>query len=82
LFCDADRLEALRQEQIALKKDEIGYDRHCRYLSEEEKARNLAEGKPYVIRLKIPLEGITVFHDALLGQIEWKTMTSIPILCS
>ena len=71
-FCDAERLEKLRQQQIAEKKDEIGYDRHCRFLSEEERARNIAEGKPYVIRLKIPLEGTTVFHDDLLGDIEWK----------
>ncbi|MFI3258428.1 MAG: glutamate--tRNA ligase family protein, partial [Spirochaetales bacterium] len=33
---------------------------------------NLDAGKPYVIRLKIPLEGTTRFHDALLGDIEWK----------
>ncbi|MEN6491382.1 MAG: glutamate--tRNA ligase, partial [Rectinema sp.] len=26
----------------------------------------------YVIRLKIPLDGTTVFHDSLLGRIEWK----------
>lgn len=71
-FCDADRIEKLRQEQIAEKRDEIGYDRHCRNLPEEERARNLAEGKGYVIRLKIPLEGVTTFHDHLLGQIEWK----------
>ncbi len=71
-FCDAERIEKLRQEQIAEKKNEIGYDRHCRYLSEEERARNLAEGKAYVIRLKIPLEGVTTFHDHLLGWIEWK----------
>lgn len=71
-FCDAERIEKLRQEQIAEKKDEIGYDRHCRNLSEEEHARNLAEGKGYVIRLKIPLEGVTTFRDHLLGQIEWK----------
>lgn len=71
-FCDAERLEKLRQEQISAKKDEIGYDRHCRALSPEERARNIAEGKPYVIRLKIPLEGVTVFEDELLGRIEWK----------
>jgi len=71
-FCDAGRLEHLRQEQMAQKTDEIGYDRHCRNLSKEEIAQNTAEGKSYVIRLKIPLDGITVFNDHLLGQIEWK----------
>ncbi|MGB9684925.1 MAG: glutamate--tRNA ligase [Rectinema subterraneum] len=71
-FCDSERLEKIRQEQIAAKKDEIGYDRHCRYLPKEELERNIAEGKPHVVRLKIPLEGVTVFHDRLLGTIEWK----------
>ncbi|GAB6275973.1 MAG: glutamate--tRNA ligase [Rectinema sp.] len=71
-FCDSERLEKLRQEQIAAKKDEIGYDRHCRSISKEERERNVAEGKSYVIRLKIPLDGTTVFHDSLLGRIEWK----------
>jgi glutamyl-tRNA synthetase len=71
-FCDAERLEKLREEQIAAKKDEIGYDRHCRSLSKEEREHNIAEGKPYVIRLKIPLDGVTVFEDDLLGRIEWK----------
>lgn len=71
-FCDSERIEKLREEQIAEKKDEIGYDRHCRNLSKEERERNITEGKDYVIRLKIPLEGVTVFRDSLLGQIEWK----------
>lgn len=71
-FCDSERLEKLRQEQIAAKKDEIGYDRHCRSLSKEEVTRYLEEGRPHVIRLKIPLEGVTVFRDRLLGEIEWK----------
>ena len=49
-----------------------GYDRHCRNLTQEEIDANIAAGKPYVIRLKVPLEGTTVFHDVLLGTIEWK----------
>src|SRR5690606_39696854 len=49
-YCTPERLEALRKEQIARKEDP-GYDRHCRNLSPEERARNEAEGKPFVIRL-------------------------------
>lgn len=81
-FCDAERLEKLRREQISAKKDEIGYDRHCRTLTKEERERNIAEGKPHVIRLKIPLDGVTVFEDELLGRIEWKNedITPDPVL--
>ncbi|MDO4515842.1 MAG: glutamate--tRNA ligase [Bacillota bacterium] len=41
----------------------------CRSLSPEEVAANLAAGKPYVIRQKIPAEGTTTFHDASFGDI-------------
>ena len=70
-FCDSERLERIRKIQTENKMPP-GYDRHCRSLTEDEIKENLAAGKPYVIRLKVPLEGKTVFHDHLLGDIEWK----------
>ena len=45
------------------------YDGRCSRLSEEEIAANLAAGKPYVIRQKIPREGKTTFHDEIFGDI-------------
>lgn len=71
-FCDSERLESIRKIQ-AEKKMSQGYDRHCRNLSPEEIKKNLEQGKPYVIRLAVPLEGSIQFHDELLGDIEWKT---------
>lgn len=70
-FCDEERLERIRKIQT-VNKMPPGYDRHCRGLSAEETEKNLAEGKPYVIRFAMPLEGTTVFDDMLLGRIEWK----------
>ena len=70
-FCDAERLERIRKIQTE-NKMAPGYDRNCRHLTPEEVQKNLAEGKPYVIRLKVPMEGKTVFHDHILGDIEWK----------
>ena len=70
-FCDEDRLNRIRAIQTKNKMPP-GYDRNCRHLTDEEVQANLASGKPYVIRLKVPLEGVTRFHDALLGDIEWK----------
>ena len=46
-----------------------GYDRHCRDLPEEEIQKLLAEGVPYVIRQKMPIEGETTFTDAVYGEI-------------
>ena len=46
-----------------------GYNRRCRNCSPEEVEKNLAEGKPYVIRQKMPLTGETTFFDILHGNI-------------
>lgn len=46
-----------------------GYNRHCRNLSKEQVEQALKEGKSYVIRQKIPLEGTTTFHDEVYGDI-------------
>lgn len=65
-FCSKERLDSLHKEgEIG-----AGYDRHCRDLSKEEVEKNLAEGKPYVIRQKMPLEGVTGYDDAIFGHIE------------
>ncbi len=67
-FCTPERLSKLRERQIAMKQAP-GYDRHCRNLTDEEVKQKLAEGAPYVIRLKMPYEGDTVVHDELRGDI-------------
>ena len=70
-FCDSERLDRIRKIQTE-NKMAPGYDRNCRHLTPEEVKANLDAGKPYVIRLKVPMEGVTKFHDHLLGDIEWK----------
>ena len=45
------------------------YDGRCSRLSPEEIQANLDEGKPFVIRQKIPREGKTAFHDEIFGDI-------------
>lgn len=70
-FCTEERLEGVRKAQTE-SKGSLGYDRHCRSLGREEISENLASRKPFVIRLAVPLEGSTRFHDELLGDIEWK----------
>lgn len=71
-FCDEERLGRLREDQALAKTGEQGYDRHCRSLGRDEVAASIATGRNHVIRLKIPTEGKTIFHDRLLGTIEWK----------
>ena len=63
-FCTKERLEKLHEE------DSLGgYDRHCRNLSSEQIEESLKAGIPYVIRQKMPLEGITTYTDAVFGEI-------------
>jgi glutamyl-tRNA synthetase len=62
----------------------VGYDRHCRYLTDAERAAYEARGITPVIRLKAPLEGETSFHDVLFGDItvENKTLDDLVLLKS
>jgi glutamyl-tRNA synthetase len=52
-----------------------GYDRRARQLTPEDWARLDAEGKPYVIRLKVPLDEETVFEDMVRGTIRVRNDT-------
>jgi len=63
-FCTKERLEKLHEEDAV-----GGYDRHCRNLSQEQIDKNLKDGIPFVIRQKMPLEGITSYTDAVFGEI-------------
>lgn len=50
-------------------KDTLGYDGHCRHLSKEEIEQNLKDGKPYVIRQKIPNNIDIHYKDMVFGKI-------------
>ena len=65
-------------EKAESEEDSGEFDRAddpCRNLSEEEVAANLAAGKPYVIRQRIPHEGTTTFHDVSFGDITVENKT-------
>ena len=65
-------------EKAESEEDSGDFDRAedpCRNLSAEEVAANLAAGKPYVIRQRIPAEGVTTFHDAIFGDITVENST-------
>jgi glutamyl-tRNA synthetase len=70
-FCTPERLEAMRLEQRQLGRP-AAYDGRCLTLSGEQVAANLAAGTPYVVRMKVPREGICVVHDLLRGDVEFE----------
>lgn len=68
-FCSASELKAMKEKQIA-KKMAPHYDGRCRELPQNEIASRIKSGDPYVIRLKVPKEGIGEFFDVIRGKIE------------
>jgi glutamyl-tRNA synthetase len=68
-FCSPERLEKSRQEQQAQKVDRVKYDGLCRGIDPDEAAKRIASGEKYVIRFKMPQDGVTVAHDHLRGEI-------------
>ena len=63
-FCTKERLEKLHESDAT-----GGYDRHCRNLSKEEVEECLNKGMPFVIRQKMPTEGVTSYYDSVFGEI-------------
>lgn len=69
-YCTEERLEKLRSNE-----ENTGYDRRCRNLSKEQQMILKQQNPNPVIRLKVPLDGITVFEDLLFGKIEFDNKT-------
>jgi len=70
-YCTPERLDQMRKEQEA-KKLPPRYDRRCRYLTPEEHAANEAAGIPWTVRFAMPLDGETIVHDELHGDMVFK----------
>ena len=73
-FCTPERLQKVRDEQIA-RNLPPGYDRHCRNLTPEEVQQKLDAGESYVVRIAFPREGETTFNDLLRGDITFQNST-------
>ena len=67
-FETADELEAMRKSQIAAKLPPR-YNGAHRELPQAQIDAFLSEGRPFVIRLKVPADGETAFRDELRGAV-------------
>jgi glutamyl-tRNA synthetase len=67
-FCSPERLEEARRRQEAAGLPPR-YDRHCRFISPDDVELQLAEGKPFVVRLAVPDDRQIRFHDEVRGDI-------------
>ena len=72
-FCSSQRLDQLRQQQLADKKP-LGYDGCCLALSEQEINAKLDAKETYVVRMKVPQTGACTVQDLLRDniEIEWQ----------
>ncbi len=73
-YCSPQRLKEMRAEQVG-RKQPPGYDRHCRHLTQEERAQKEAEGIIPVVRFKTPLGGQTRFDDLIRGEVVFDNST-------
>ncbi|MEG1311035.1 MAG: glutamate--tRNA ligase [Peptostreptococcaceae bacterium] len=71
-FCTKDRLDEVREKQKE-SGDTPKYDGHCRDLTKEEVEVKIAEGVPYVIRLRLPENHVIKFTDLVRGETEFNT---------
>ncbi len=67
-FCDEERLNALRKEADD-KKIPFLYDGKCKSIPLEEAKKRISSEK-YVIRQKMPKEGVSVYEDLVYGTIK------------
>jgi glutamyl-tRNA synthetase/nondiscriminating glutamyl-tRNA synthetase len=78
-FCTPEELEAEREAAAAGHGSQV-YSGRCRALPPAEIEKNLAEGKPFAVRLRIEHRPLS-FHDMVRGTVEFAAETvSDPIL--
>ncbi|HEU0020709.1 MAG TPA: glutamate--tRNA ligase [Dehalococcoidia bacterium] len=70
-YCTRERLAEVREIQQREKRS-IGYDRHCKSLTREQRQDLDAEGAPSVVRFAMPESGTTEVNDLIRGQVEWQ----------
>ncbi len=63
-YCSKERLEALREGQLA-RKEKPRYDGHCRHLT------STVDNQPFVVRFCNPSEGTVTFDDLVRGQLSF-----------
>ena len=68
-FCTQEELQAKRSQAEAERRA-WKYDGTCRALDQVDRERLRAEGRPAVVRFRVPDSGKTSFEDQVFGHIE------------
>lgn len=70
-YCTPEELEQRRKEALA-RGLPPRYDRRCRDLTPAQEEALVREGRRPVLRLKMPLEGVTVVRDLVRGDVAFE----------
>ena len=73
-FCSEERVSKMHSDTNSEEGEggSYGYDRACRDIEPEAASARAQAGEKHVIRLKIPLDGVTVLQDLLLGEVQFR----------
>jgi nondiscriminating glutamyl-tRNA synthetase len=66
-YCTREELEKMRGEN-----QQAGYNGRCSRLSAQEREKYEQEGRPKVVRFKMPREGKTEFNDIVRGAVSFE----------
>jgi len=69
-YCTQEELRARRKAALAQRRAP-GYDRRCRYLTNDERLALERQGPTPAVRFAMPLEGHTVVHDLIRGDVRF-----------
>lgn len=72
-YCTSEELEEDYQKQKDAGHASTRYSQKCLHLSEEEIAKNEAEEKPYMIRIKVPKNETYKFKDMIRGDVSFES---------
>lgn len=70
-YCTPEELEEMRALAHAEHRPPR-YPGKCRNLTKEQQAELEAQGRKYVVRFKMPIEGATVFKDLIRGEVSFE----------
>jgi glutamyl-tRNA synthetase len=69
-YCTQEELQARRKAALAQRRAP-GYDRRCRYLTNDERMALAEEDRTPAVRFAMPPEGHTVVHDLIRGDVRF-----------
>ncbi len=70
-YCTGEELAERREEALENGKPP-GYDGRCFHLSESDRKKFQDEGRKFVLRFRVPGDGVTRFSDIIRGDVEFK----------